>query len=785
MPFIEIYVFFSITAGKTLQIFNIEMKSKMKAHVMTEEVVFWKWISLNSLSLVTEGAVYHWSMEGDSTPVKMFDRHSSLNNCQIINYRTDLKQQWLLLVGITAQQNRVVGAMQLYSVERKVSQPIEGHAAAFSTFKMEGNPEPSTLFCFAVRAVSGGKLHIIEVGTAPAGNQPFVKKAVDLFFPPEAQNDFPVAMQVSEKYDTIYLITKYGYIHLYDIETGTCIYMNRISADTIFVTAPHEPSGGIIGVNRKGQVLSVTVDEEQIINYINVGLQNSDLALRMAVRNNLAGAEDLFVRKFNQLFQNGSYAEAAKVAAIAPKGILRTPQTIQRFQQVQPPAGSTSPPLLQYFGILLDQGKLNKYESLELCRPVLIQGKKQLVEKWVKEEKLECSEELGDLVKPSDLNLALSIYLRANIPNKVIQCFAETGQFQKIVMYAKKVNYQPDYIFLLRQLMRTNPDAGVGFVSMLVADEEPLADINQVVDIFMEQNLVQQCTAFLLDALKHNRPNEGPLQTRLLEMNLLSAPQVADAILGNAMFTHYDRAHIAQLCEKAGLLQRALEHYTDLYDIKRAVVHTHLLNSDWLVNFFGTLSVEDSLECLKAMLTANIRQNLQICVQIATKYHEQLSTKSLIDLFESFKSYEGLFYFLGSIVNFSQDSEVHFKYIQAACKTTQIKEVERICRESNCYNAERVKNYLKEAKLTDQLPLIIVCDRFDFVHDLVLYLYRNNLQKYIEIYVQKVNPSRLPVVVGGLLDVDCSEDIIKNLILVVKGQFSTDELVEEVEKRNR
>lgn len=56
--------------------------------------------------------------------------------------------------------------------------------------------------------------------------------------------------------------------------------------------------------------------------------------------------------------------------------------------------------------------------------------------------------------------------------------------------------------------------------------------------------------------------------------------QVADAILGNQMFTHYDRAHIAQLCEKAGLLQRALEHYTDLFDIKRAVVHTHLLNPE-------------------------------------------------------------------------------------------------------------------------------------------------------------------------------------------------------------
>jgi len=40
------------------------------------------------------------------------------------------------------------------------------------------------------------QLHIIEVGQPAAGNQPFAKKAVDVFFPPEAQTDFPVAMQV-------------------------------------------------------------------------------------------------------------------------------------------------------------------------------------------------------------------------------------------------------------------------------------------------------------------------------------------------------------------------------------------------------------------------------------------------------------------------------------------------------------------------------------------------------------------------------------------------------------
>ncbi len=135
-----------------------------------------------------------------------------------------------------------------------MSELIEGHAASFALFKMEGNPEPSNLFSFAVSSPTGGKLHIREVGTAPSGNQTYTKKEVDVFFLPKAQSDFPVAMQVSTKFDIIYLVTEYGYIHLYDIESGTFIYKENISNDTIFVTAPYEATSGIIGVNCKGQV---------------------------------------------------------------------------------------------------------------------------------------------------------------------------------------------------------------------------------------------------------------------------------------------------------------------------------------------------------------------------------------------------------------------------------------------------------------------------------------------------------------------------------------------------
>ena len=204
------------------------------------------------------------------------------------------------------------------------------------------------------------------------------------------------------------------------------------------------------------------------------------------------------------------------------------------------------------------------------------------------------------------------------------------------------------------------------------------------------------------------------------------------------------------------------------------------------MEYFGRLSVDQSLDCIREMLKTNIRAHLQVVIQIATKYSDLLGPPRLIELFESFKTFEGLFYYLGSIVNLSEDPEVVFKYIQAATKFQKYVEVERICRDNNYYNPEKVKNFLKEAKLPDQIALVIVCDRFNFIHDLVLYLYQNQLFQPIEVYVQRVNPSRTPAVIGGLLDVDCDETVIKKLLASVNSsQIPIDELVAEVEQRNR
>ena len=336
----------ALKSQRQLQVFNLDTKTKVQSHAMHQDVIFWRWISPMVLGIVTDTAVYHWNVESDAPPQKMFDRHASLAEHQIINYRASDDEKWMVLIGIASNTGeapnafRIRGSMQLYNRERGVSQPIEGHAASFAELRTQDAPVPYKLFTFAVRTATGAKLHIVEIDHA-AENPVFAKKAVDVFFPAEAANDFPVAMQVSRRYGIVYLITKYGFIHLYDLETGACIYMNRVSGETVFVAAENKASNGLIAVNRKGQVLSVSVDENTIVPYILHTLNNTDLAFKLASRGGLPGADDLYLQQFHSLFSMGQYNDAIRVAANSPRGPAMMPRP-GGAQPFYPPA-SPSP----------------------------------------------------------------------------------------------------------------------------------------------------------------------------------------------------------------------------------------------------------------------------------------------------------------------------------------------------------------------------------------------------------------------------------------------------------
>ena len=51
-------------------------------------------------------------------------------------------------------------------------------------------------------------------------------------------------------------------------------------------------------------------------------------------------------------------------------------------------------------------------ESLELVKLVLSQNKAHVVDEWIRNDKLECSEELGDIIRPYSKESAVRIFER-------------------------------------------------------------------------------------------------------------------------------------------------------------------------------------------------------------------------------------------------------------------------------------------------------------------------------------------------------------------------------------
>ena len=104
---------------------------------------------------------------------------------------------------------------------------------------------------------------------------------------------------------------------------------------------------------------------------------------------------------------------------ISPPALALLPIASLLLPQGVPQQPGQPQPVFQYFSVLLEKGKLNHLETIELAKPVLAQGRPQLLEKWLSEGKLEMSEELGDLLVNVDVNMALTVYQVGHRPGAV------------------------------------------------------------------------------------------------------------------------------------------------------------------------------------------------------------------------------------------------------------------------------------------------------------------------------------------------------------------------------
>ena len=134
-----------------------------------------------------------------------------------------------------------------------------------------------------------------------------------------------------------------------------------------------------------------------------------------------------------------------------------------------------------------------------------------------------------------------------------------------------------DYLEKIKSMVTKQPTSFSGhpaknFACDLCRNPNINLDAKAVVQIFMQYKMLREATGFLFRYLEGDYKEHSELQTLVLEINLVGgAYQVVDAILDREMFHHFDKSHIAQLCEQTGLFERAFELYKSCGENERAV----------------------------------------------------------------------------------------------------------------------------------------------------------------------------------------------------------------------
>ncbi len=820
------------TKGSTsLNVYSFQVKSTLKSSTIAAEVKYWKWISEKEIAIVTPDSVYHWSFDGQGAPVKMFDRsreeassHWS-GQVHINNYQQSKDKKWLMLGGVAkGKQGGIVGVLQVYSVDMKASQhTMPSHAACFATAQLEGRDSPSTIICFTMTGPGGPALQLVEVGQ-PAGTTAW-KKQVRLRF--GGADDFPTSILADDDNGIVFILTRSGVLITVEVSCGKAFFKHQTKP--MIGYALNKADGGIVTVEKgTGKVLKFFLEKKNVVRFICDTMKDLEFGLKMATRYNLPGADHLFQKQFNAFLNQRRFQEAVELTANSPQGVLRTMETMQCFKQLPPIAGQ--PATSYYFNLLLKKAgaSLNQVESIELVKSLLEKCSQQpekseqvlkLVNDWLVQKKITSSKDLGDALKrfgDGGLKLALRVYSLAKIPDRVIACFLALSTreqdgakakkiYEEIIKYAaaNEDSYTPQWTKLVEQLWNVNPARAQDFGMVLIAQEEEkgkqIVNVQALADSFQRNGDIKGATCVLLEYLRPrgDRKEDAALQTKVLLINLNSNPRIANAILDSQdySFTNFDKLKVAVQCERAELFDRALEYYTEMSDYKRVLGHSPNMKIEDLQAFFGRLTPEEAIECLTEMLKNGVRQNLAKVVEIAKKWSEQFTPKALIEMFEEFSCYEGIYLYTASFVTQSKDSKVVYKCIEACVKVADripnaLKFVISIVRQHEYFDAKEVKDLLIDANLKkDPRPLIYLCNKYNYVDELTEYLWKNGLFKYVEVFVQRMSPDKTPIVVGTLLHLNAPEEKIKEILQSMRPPSEdvkfVANLVAECEKVNR
>ncbi|KRZ70442.1 Clathrin heavy chain 1 [Trichinella papuae] len=459
----------AIIGKQNLEIWDLQTKTPRRYFdIINNPLIFYKWIDINNILILTyEGMLLSWNIENNEVK-HMFKLKYNFYNCEISDILIDSRCEWFLIIEphITKASiffhlffkkkigMKLSSMMLLCNIHQQKTELYSAVTACFLHFKPNANAEPCTLLCI-LRCDSFYNC-VIQIENLSKHGCSFVKKAISFSFPHGRRDDFPVAMQANDKYGILFVMTSYGYLHVFDVNESICLY-EGIFTNSPIVSSTAYMHSGIVCVNDKGHILTAVVDEKEIISCLCIALKNKSTVLKFARRCNFPGAEGLFACEFWELCNNGEYYKAAELAAIIHMDALATEKIIEHLQTVKMEKGERNPVFL-YFKRRLENGQLNDFESFKLCELVLQRKRKNLVKNWMKANKAIkfcyvalknwaiCSKNMTTIWHGQRIYEPVAI-LRLN----AIECLAEKYQLNSAALTGNRNCTKHDYISVFQQ----------------------------------------------------------------------------------------------------------------------------------------------------------------------------------------------------------------------------------------------------------------------------------------------------------------------------------------------
>ena len=328
------------------------------------------------------------------------------------------------------------------------------------------------IFAFAARTkVTEMKLNLFQIDAIDCDHH-FAKIIVELPTDEIPENDFPIRVVYDSNFCLLFVYTKFGFVFIIEPQTGVCLINEKYSDSPLYLITPSTDNCQHFALSRKGDVVQTSIDIETFFSKcIDKGFEYYESA--GLIMNNLPvdKQEAIYKNQFDKLKNAGLYQEALFLVAKSSKAFMRTFEYLSSIKDF-PNVNDTSA-LLEYFAIILEDGRLNEVESLELVQLALKKKKLEIVRKWLAEDQIFCTTQLGNVVLPEDSELALQIYEKSHSDSMTIYCQAILGKFDEfkslLKMTSDEVNLRMIVLELIKSKMEFLPKLLLSIIEVSVS----------------------------------------------------------------------------------------------------------------------------------------------------------------------------------------------------------------------------------------------------------------------------------------------------------------------------